>query len=515
MRRLTQIFGWVGLVAVGVGFFNLLLGRRLNLFVQLHLAIGGLLLLVGILSNFARLRLYLRKRAGKAQTIAYLELALVIVAVFALNYLTYHHNWRLDVTKDRLFTLSEKTKEVINQLPSKVEILAFIPSEGYDRVRTLLELYDKESDKIKVKYIDPDRHPELAEAHSVKEYGTIIFKRGERETRITDANEERITNSLIKLSSTHSWIIYFITGHGEADPDVKDKSGYSMLRQYLEDEGFQVKKLRIPPEGIPEDARLIVIAGPRAPYHPAEVTAIDKYLGKGGDAVFLLDPIIRTNLEPLLQSYGLLLGNGVVVDPVNYLAGMDAVGLSPVCNEFDKHEITAELKGKLVVFTRARPLKIVENPEVAGIWTPLVYSSKDSFMETDLKGLFEHGKVHKDPQDPQGPLILACAYQEYLTPKPWEKVLGKKRQQVRMVVAGNSHFMRNFSLEVYSNFILAMNIFNWTAGEQELVSVRPKKRSASRIFITQRETQLIFYISVLVIPELLIVVGIIVWWRRK
>ena len=515
MRKLTQILGWVGLVGVLVGFFNLILSRRLNLFIELHLAVGGLLLLVGFLFNFARVERYLRKSAGKAQTSGYLLLILLLIAILALGFIVYQHNWMLDITKDKLYTLSDKTKEVLKNLPGEIKILAFFPSEGYEKEESLLELYARATDKLKIKYIDPDRHPELAEAHSVNQYGTVIFDYQGRKTRITRTTEERITNSLIKITSGHSWIIYFITGHGEADPEQKDKGGYSLLKQYLEDENFQVKKLKLGPEGVPEDARLVIVAGPRAPYQPAEVIALDRYIGKGGDIIFLLDPLVPTNLEGLLKSYGIELLNGVVIDPVNYLVGMDAVGLSPVTDQFGKHEITRELEGKLLVFPRARALKVVETPEIAGEWTPLVFSSEKSFLETDLQSLFKYGKIQKDPQDLPGPLLIAAVYQEYLKPKPWERIAGKHREQIRMVVVGNSHFMRNMALEVYSNFIFALDCINWAVGEQELVTLRPKKRSASRIFITRRQTQLIFYISVLVIPELLIIIGIVVWWRKK
>ena len=83
-------------------------------------------------------------------------------------------------------------------------------------------------------------------------------------------------------------------------------------------------------------------AGPRGPFQQREVAAIDRYMGKGGDAIFLLDPFVFTNLENLMAGYGLDLKPGVVVDPENYMVGMDSVGLSPVASKFGVHDITTE-----------------------------------------------------------------------------------------------------------------------------------------------------------------------------
>jgi len=516
MKKFTQILGMIGLVGMGTGFFALLIGQRANIFITLHLLLGGGLALLGLLSNLAGLKAYFLKRAGKAYSAALAQILILGVIIFLLGWLSYQHDWVLDVTQNRIYALSDKTKEVLSQLPGEIKITAFIPSEGFDSERQLLKLYQRESDKIKLEIIDPDRHPEKAEAMGINSYGTIVFNYLGREIKAYEAREDRITNSLIKVSRKESWIIYFITGHGEADPEAEDKGGMSMMKQFLEDENYQVKKLLISSEGIPADARLIVIAGPRIPYQPVEIEAIDRYLGKGGDAIFLLDPAVLTNLEGLLKAYGAELPGGIVIDQVHYLGGMDAVGLTVVANRFDQeHEVTRGLKGKLCAFPRAQAIRIPREAVagVEGIWTPLVYSSETSYLETNLKTLFESGRARQDPEDPKGPLLLVAAYSEQIQPQAWEE--NQRASEIRIALAGNSFFMRNMALEVYSNYFLSINLFNWASGESEQASIVPKTRKASRIFITSSQTQIIFYTSVLIIPEILCVIGLAVWWRRR
>jgi len=166
-----------------------------------------------------------------------------------------------------------------------------------------------------------------------------------------------------------------------------------------------------------------------------------------------------------------------------------------------------------VAFPKTQALRIIGGGERGGKWTPLVYSSKTSFLETNLEQLIKYGRVHRDPEDPKGPLVLACAYSEQIAIKPWET--GKHGGEIRIVFLGNDFFMRNMALEIYSNYLLAINIFNWATGEQEQAYISPKSRLPSRVFITNRQTQIIFYSSVLIIPEILCIIGLAIWWRRK
>jgi len=516
MKKFTQILGLVGVVFAGVGFFALLIGRRLNLFIELHLLIGLGLALFGLFSNLTGMREYFLKQAGKAQSRETLQIILLLAGIFLLGVIVYQHNWLMDVTKDRLYTINPVTKDKLKQIPGPIKITAFLPTEGSEQARQRLKLFEKESPgKLKIEIIDPDRHPEQAETRSVSAYGTVIFEYNRREVRGVDPNEEEILNSLIRVTRSISPVIYFIKGHLEADPETEDKGGMSLFKHYLEQENFQVKKLEIPADGVPQDACLVVVAGPRAPFQNWEVQAIDRYLGKGGDAVFLLDPFMFTNLEGLLQNYGLVLGNGVVVDDVNYLVGMDTMGLSPVASKFEStHEITQDMQGKRVTFLRVRPLSIIEDATGNRKWDPLVYSSDKSFVETDLNA-YQTGKVQRTPDKPSGEQLLAAAYLEQVHNKAWEILRAKPSSQNRIVVAGNSFFMRNIALEVDANYILAISIFNWASGEADFARLAPKKRSASRIYLTERQTNIIFYSSVLIIPEILIIIGVAVWWRRK
>ena len=158
---------------------------------------------------------------------------------------------------------------------------------------------------------------------------------------------------------------------------------------------------------------------------------------------------------------------------------------------------------------------MVDKPEVEGKWAPLVYSSDKSYVETDWQTLYKYGRTIKTADKPSGSQLLAAAYDENEARKPWQALESRPTRETRVAVVGNSHFMRNLALEVYSNYIFATNIFNWTAGEHEYVPIPIKKRAASRVYLTERQINIIFYTSVLVIPEILAIIGIAVWWRRK
>ena len=121
---------------------------------------------------------------------------------------------------------------------------------------------------------------------------------------------------------------------------------------------------------VPDDCSVVVVAGPQKPYVDSELNALGTYLDSGGRAAFLLPPRGGNEFLPLLNKWGVKLGNDVVVDQVVRLFEGPALGLAPLVNTYGAHEITRDFKQfvsylvalmggppykKYVFFLRARP----------------------------------------------------------------------------------------------------------------------------------------------------------------
>ena len=140
----------------------------------------------------------------------------------------------------------------------------------------------------------------------------------------------------------------------------------------------------------------------------------------------------------------------------------------------------------------------------------MVKTSASSWAETDLTALFQNQQAALDPSDRKGPVPIAVAAELDL------KQLGGSGTDARLAVFGSSEFADNQHFEgTFFNQDLLLNTIGWLVGQSDLVSIRPRSMRASRVSFTEREGTAIFYLSVLVLPELLLLAGLFVWWRRE
>jgi ABC-type uncharacterized transport system involved in gliding motility auxiliary subunit len=111
--------------------------------------------------------------------------------------------------------------------------------------------------------------------------------------------------------------------------------------------------------------------------------------------------------------------------------------------------------------------------------------------------------------DKKGPVSVAVAVTAKL------KEMGAGDGETRLVVFGSSEFAENRNLEgTYYNRDLFLNAVGWLVGQSDLLSIRPRSVRASRAQFTQDEGTIIFYLSVLILPEVLLIAGLAMWWRR-
>ena len=130
-----------------------------------------------------------------------------------------------------------------------------------------------------------------------------------------------------------------------------------------------------------------------------------------------------------------------------------------------------------------------------------------------MVGLFEQQQATLDPTDVKGPVSIAVAVEADLQAMGHSESEGA---QARLVVFGSVEFANNQHLEgTYFNRDLFLNAVGWLVGQPDLLSIRSRSVRASRVDFSQNEGTIIFYLSVLLLPELLLIAGLVVWWRRE
>jgi ABC-type uncharacterized transport system involved in gliding motility auxiliary subunit len=386
---------------------------------------------------------------------------------------------------------------------------AFLEGGHDPEIEALFESFAYGSPRVKTTLVDPDKQPELTEKYGVRAYRTVRVAYGENSTTVSQPSEETLTNALIKVTKQTAQMVCFLDGEGEPDIDDQQTSqGFAEAKAALTSENYQTKKLVLIQEGkVPDDCNIVVVAAPERALLPQQVDAIAAFLKKGGKAVFMLPPRQGNELSPLLAEYGVKLGNDAVVDQVVRLFQGPQLGLNPIVSTYGAHPITKDIKER-TVFPLTRSVDVGQTKPGLTV-VSLAKTSQSSWAETDLATLFDAQSAVLEESDVKGPVSIAAAVDADL------KKLGTGEGDARLVVFGTAAFADNKNINTLYNRDLFLNSVGWLSNQEELLSIRPRTVRASRVEFSEEQATAIFYLSVLVIPELLMIIGLAVWWRRS
>jgi ABC-type uncharacterized transport system involved in gliding motility auxiliary subunit len=350
----------------------------------------------------------------------------------------------------------------------------------------------------------------------------------DRTERITTDTEQDITNAIIKIVTGQQRKVYFTQGHGEKDTAGSDRESYSAIAAALGRENYATDKTVLAQQGtVPDDASVVVVAGPKTDFFPQEIDALKKYLDKAGKLLLLLDPPDKPDSPPLTRlialahDWGIDLGNDVVVDAsgMGQFLGTDAS--VPVAASYPSHAITKD--GTFRVLT-AYPLARSVTPVSGGVngrtAQGFVETSARSWAETDVKALMTSGQValDEDKGDKKGPITIGAAVSTAMTPPANEskpETADAPKPEARVVVIGDSDFAANSALGIQGNRDLLLNTVGWLTQQENLISIRPKEPDDRRITLTATQQSNIMWLSLLVVPGSIFGTGVYNWWRRR
>jgi gliding motility-associatede transport system auxiliary component len=477
---------------------------------------------------------FYKRRQARYGTMSIVGVLVALGIVVAINYLAVRQNKRWDLTANQVYSLSDQTVKILKGLDAPVKFTVYDKETEFDRFRDRLEEYAYNGKNVSVDYVDVDRNPARAKAAQIQSYGTIVIEYKDRVERLSNSEEQDITNALIKVVTGQQRKLYFTQGHGEKDTAASDRQGYSGVSSVVSRDNYGVEKIVLAqtPE-VPADATALIIAGPRTDLLQPEIDAIKKYVARGGKLLVLLDPIERadadqlTNLTSFLKDWGIEVGNDIVVDAsgIGQLLGTDAS--VPVAAQYPPHPIT-ERFGLMTAYPLARSVKPIEGGSGGHTAQAIVETSPKSWAEADVKALVGGGgrvEFNADKGDKQGPISLGAAVSapatEVPAPLPTNTTPGSPappeppKPESRIVAIGDSDFAANFGLGIQGNRDLFMNAVNWVAQQENLIAIRPREPQDRRINLTAAQEQQIMLLSLLLVPGFVFAAGVYTWWRRR
>jgi len=525
MKRILDIIGWLGfglvLIAVAIRF-----GFPAKEQYATYLAWGGLVaVLVYTLGQWREIAAVFQGRRARYGTLTGVSVLAVLGILVAVNYIGARQNKRWDLTTNKAFSLSDQTRSVLSKLDSPMHITVFAQEPDFPRYQDKLKEYEYLSKNVSTEYVDPDKKPTIAKQNDVQQIPTILINYKGRSERTTNDTEQDITNAVIKAVTGQQKKVYFTTGHGERDQTGSDRDGYKTIADALGKENYGVEKLVLAQTGtVPDDAAVVVVAGPKTDFFPAEVDALKKYLDKQGKLLLMLDPPDKfdapqpKSLIALAHDYGIDVGNDVVVDVsgMGRLIGTDAS--VPVAANYPSHPIT---KNGAFNFLTAFPMARSCTPVAGGVngrtAQAFVETSPRSWAETDIKALLTTGQVSLDESkgDRKGPIDIGCAVSVASTATDAKAAPDAPKPETRVVVMGDSDFASNAALGIQGNRDLFMNIVGWLSQQENLISIRPKEPDDRRVTLTATQQSNIVWLSIVIIPGFIFASGVYTWWRRR
>ncbi|MFZ4597034.1 MAG: Gldg family protein [Terrimicrobiaceae bacterium] len=470
-----------------------------------------------------------------------------ILAVFVLvNYLSFQYFARRDYSRSQKFALAEQTKRVLRELKKPVEITVIASptfvspvSQIFGDVRSLLaELQFSGRERIRVDYVDPTRDlsrmRELQERHHFATADNLLILTYDGRTRLVSMadmadfdfrpvaqgdpprllafrGEQALTGAMIALLRPEDQTVYFLTGHGE--PDITSGSPISVLVDYLLKQNVKIASLSLAAtDAIPSDAAAVVVVAPRFDLEEREAVILRAWWAKRGRLLVLLDPDAETpRLHSVLGDAGVRPRKDRVLRTIQlaFATGIlrDVTGVV-----LPTSQMTQRLAGATILFPGAtQSLALDEefaNREKIQL-RKLVEPAEEFWGETDFAPNNPAGVRYDDGRDNGQPLTIAASADRGGIEDDRVEV-----QTSRLIVVGSAQFVFDSEIKP-SGLDFVLGSVNALLDRTKVAGLAPKNVAHFALNLTDRQLGMIALFTMIVIPGLAALSGVIAWWRRR
>lgn len=454
-------------------------------------------------------------RVGLQGANVFIAAIAIVGIVIAVNYIVFQQfHQRLDLTANQAHTLSQQTVQVLNSLQSPVHVTAFFTPATLSQSKQaedLLKEYQLRSDKFTYQIVDPDANPALAQKYDNARTGAVIFEKDNRTEKVYDTYDENsFTNAILKVTQTQQPAIYFTSGHGEYNPTDFQETGLGAIVDYLKQVNYKVEPLNLATisNTLPADTRAIVIAGPTKPFSADDQKRITDYLNGGGRVLIMTDPNTDIGLGDLLKAWGLEIQKNIILDPGSNYRGNAPI---PVFAQFPSSPVTENLDKYGVYLPGASSIKETQQDGKDAV--ALFSTTADACAKTDFTKLQNQTQLQCDPSDAKGPFVLGY------TVEASGGGGASPDTKSRLIVLGNSTFATNRwmnSQDALGNQLFFGNMVNWLAGQEQLIAIPPRDPGLRPLTtLSGGDINLVYSTSVALVPLAALVIGGLLWWRRR
>lgn len=459
------------------------------------------------------------RKLFKSHSLRNVLFVLVLIGVAAgLGYLATRHHVQRDITYNTINSLEPGSIEVLKQLDGPVTITVYATEQdarlGDIRkiLRDFLSLYQRYKADIHLVFIDPEKDEEKTRAAEIGFNGEMVIEYAGRSEHLTKINETILTSTLLRLAHTRDQTVMYLDGHGERKLDgIANFDLGSVFGAKLKQNGFHIGSLNLAlAQEVPSNVSVLVITQPQLDLMRGEVDKLLRYVDRGGNLLWLVDAGPQHGLERLAEKLDLQLPPGIVIDPA--ATEMNAPATWSLGATYPPHAITRNFN-LITAFPTARPLIWNENPTDSDE-SPMDSNQSKNWQHSVLVEVAARGWVSRTvpkgkpvfdkQQDIPGPVVIAMALQRRIN----------DRDQ-RIVVVGNGEFLSNSYAGNGGNVDLGVNMVNWLASEENLITLQPRAAKDSKLVLSKMELNVISISFLLMLPLFLAGVGVYIWRKRR
>jgi ABC-2 type transport system permease protein len=471
----------------------------------------------------------------------FIAIGAVVAIVAMVNYLAMRHYRRFHWSQDTEGSLSRHTRAVLASLTNTVKVVVYVDSQNeamFPRVDALLKEYEYASPHIKVQIVDyirdggaakevkeryrldmpTDRNLVIFDMNgrtktvsmnelSEYDYSKLLVNQTNEIERTHFKGELQFTSKIYAVANERSPVAYFLFGHGEHFLSVEKPEEYGRFALMLTNENnFEIRVLTLSgTNDVPADCNLLIVGGPSQSFERSELDSIQRYLEQGGRMLiaFTSDTVQNrrpTGLERLLSRWGVKVDENVINDPEHSARGGGDV--MPVY--LGKHQVVNPLQNTPPQLFRPRSISAAQSAGKSGDVKveELLFTGPNSKVFTPSGGRWLEDETQR------GSKALMAVVEK--------SVPALQRGSTRIVVLGDSWLLNNTFLNRGANQDFAGLMANWLVNQSVLLGdIRPRPIHTYQLTMTQAQLRSVQVVLLAGMPGAVLLLGVIVWIRRR
>jgi len=553
-----------GFLLIAIGLIVALFLRDIQSTGIILIIVGAISLLISTIFNLSKLKKFLISSKGAYGANTLFILIGVIIISLIINSVIYVSNkngitpswFRSDLTASKEYDLSNQALNAIQNLNENLEIFLFLRNDSskdalsIKRTEDLLSEFSRNSNDYELTFmhIDPDLDPNLSSSLNIEKYlsgrdlPVLVFRLeesqrlahivgGDPNESIDVFNEKDVISGMLISSQVKRKRVFFLSGHEERDINNIDRSSNSLgqAKITLERDNYDVSSITTD-----ELSRIllnfslsneldlfpaaIIISDPSDDLLESEKNILKEYIALGGNIMMLLEPDSPKGYTEMLSGWGIISGEGTLVDRISYVApNLEFLQIKDSNLQIPDHPITHNFD--VIYFPGSKFIGMsLTNEEIPITEEGLPYVKAEPIAYTTISSWEEKSKeiIEFNNEDISGPLpvVLAVEVISEIKGNPKKEENGEYTMS-KLLISGDTDFASNRFIFSAKNEDLFANSVNWLTSDVELISIRPKEKVFRELVLTKDERNFVRWSGWAFLPALSLSLGIYNWWRRR